>query len=120
MRSARRTVLSRCAMTIRVTLRLPSEALTIACDWLSSELVASSNSRMRAGADGAGDHDSLSLAAGERVHAFRDHRMHAHRHSLDVGIKTCKPRRLPRLLQRQLDAATNILVEAASRQFPVL
>src|SRR6267143_1605583 len=34
-------------MMIRVTLRLPSDWLTIACDWLSSALVASSNSRMR-------------------------------------------------------------------------
>ena len=46
--------------------------------------------------------------------------MHAHRHSLDVGVKTGKPRGFPGLLQRQLDAATNIVVEAAGRQFPVL
>src|SRR5260370_15633836 len=70
--------------------------------------------------DRAGNHDSLSLSAGQRVHALWDRGMHAHRHALDVGIETGKPRGLPRVLERQLDAAANIVVEAACRQFSIL
>ena len=70
--------------------------------------------------DRAGDHDSLSLPAGKRVHAFGDHRMHAHRHALDIGIETGKPRGLPSLLERELDATANIVVEASCRQITIL
>src|SRR5450432_2373942 len=74
----------------------------------------------RAASDGASDHDPLPLAARQRIDAFCDDGIHAHRHRLDVVIETGEPRRLPNLLKWQLGAAANIVIEAAGPQLSIL
>jgi len=69
-RSAWRIVLSRCAITTRVTANRASDVATTAWVWLSSALVASSTAGCAAGGDGPGDHDALTLSAGQRVDAL--------------------------------------------------
>ena len=121
MRSAWRTVESRCAMTmtghVEIAERGADDRLRLVVE-RAGRLVEQQDAR--AARDGARDHDPLPLAAGQRVDAFGDHGVHAHRHRLDVVVETGEPRRLPGVFERQLDAAANVVVDAPRRQFAVL
>lgn len=91
-RSASRTVLSRCAMTIRLTFRTASEALTEACEALSRALVASSSSRIRG-------RRAMARASRRRWRCPPESvltpsvtiSVQAHRHGLDVGLEPSDP-----------------------------
>ena len=101
----------------RVTLRATSEVLTIACDGLSSELVASSNRRMR----------GLRAMARAIITRCRWPPESVFSPSattvpmpigiaLDILRDTGEPGGFPRLIERQVKAAADVLVETAGRQ----
>ncbi len=58
--------------------------------------------------DGAGDHQALALAAGQRAAAFRDVGVHAHRHVADVLGQARLLGRLPGVLERAGAGAADV------------
>ena len=108
-------------MTIRVTLRAPSDGahgrLRLVVE-RARGLVEQQDARPAG--DRTRDHDALALSAGQRVHALGNEGVHAHGHRVDVAVEAGEPGGLPCLLERQLNAAADVLVEAAGRQLAVL
>ena len=63
----------------------------------------------RPGDDRPGDHQPLSLPAGERQPTLLQDRVHPHRHLADVLVDTGKPGRFPRVVNREGHGTNDVL-----------
>jgi hypothetical protein len=96
-------------------------SVTIACDRLSSALVASSEEQdLRLVDDGARDHEALALPARQRAAAFRHVGVHAHRHRLDVLGQARALGRPPRVLDGLRADADDVPVDFRRHQLALL
>src|SRR5262245_1156414 len=62
----------------------------------------------------------LPLPTGKGAHSLRNRGMHSHWHCFNVCVQARKPGGVPYLVQRQLNAATNVLIDATGHELGTL
>src|SRR5580700_10161261 len=84
----------------------------------AGSLVEKDNSRLAD--NGPRNQQALTLSTGESASAVAHHRVHSHRHGVEVLLKARLPRSSPRIIDRERSITHDILEDAARHQPGIL